>query len=274
MSITVALVGLVVGMLIGLTGVGGGSLLTPILVWMGLPVTAAVGTDLVSNAVTKFVGMIQHHRQRSVAWPWVIALASGGAPAALVGTLVVAFVRGRPDAEAWLKHVLGLALMLATGATLLQTWLGRRDESGHGAERGAEARNGSPANETAAAGPSPRRARPGAATYGLGAATGLFVGLTSVGAGSLVAPVLFLLSPLSPRQVVGTDIASALVVTAVAGAAHAAIGTVDVLLAANLLLGSIPGVWLGSRLTLHVPRKPLRLVISGIMFLTGLRWLT
>lgn len=254
MSITVAFVGLVVGSLIGLTGVGGGSLLTPILVWMGLPVTAAVGTDLVSNAVTKLVGVVQHQRQRSVAWPWVRVLATGGAPAALAGTMIVAFVRGRPDAEAWLKHVLGLALVLATVATLLQSWLGRREDA-----ENPEGSNGG---------------RPGAAIYVLGAVTGLLVGLTSVGAGSLVAPVLLLASRLSPRRIVGTDIASALVVTAVAGAAHAAIGTVDAMLAANLLIGSIPGVWLGSRLTLHVPRRPLRIVVSGVIFLTGLRWLT
>ncbi|MBX6724304.1 MAG: sulfite exporter TauE/SafE family protein, partial [Dactylosporangium sp.] len=86
MSLTIVLVGLAIGTLVGLTGVGGGSLLTPVLVWLGTPVPVAVGTDLVANAATKFFGAVQHERQRSVSWRWVAALAVGGVPAALLGT--------------------------------------------------------------------------------------------------------------------------------------------------------------------------------------------
>ncbi|MBE3590932.1 MAG: sulfite exporter TauE/SafE family protein [Firmicutes bacterium] len=287
MSMTVVLVGLLVGTLVGLTGVGGGSLLTPILIWMGVPVSTSIGTDLVSNAATKLLGLFQHHRQRSVSWRWVFALAVTGVPAALLGTWAVAWLHTRPETDGVLKHILGAALVLATLATVAQGWVRRR------APRGAQAAPGAPAGPGVTAGPSVAApgsqaadadaappldeaaadGRPGRLVYVFGALVGFMVGLTSVGGGALVAPVLFLLSRLSPRRIVGTDIGNAFFLTVAAGAAHAAIGTVNLPLALNLMLGSLPGVWLGSRLTLVVPRRPLRAVISGIVLVTGVRWL-
>lgn len=254
MSLAVAAVGLVVGALVGLTGVGGGSLLTPVLVWLGTPVPAAVGTDLAANGAMKLVGAAVHHRQRTVAWPWARTLALGGVPGAVLGSWLLAGLKADPGWSPLLRHFLGAALVLATLASLAQGLVRRgraRPDEGQAAP-----------------------ARPGFAAFAAGAATGFLVGLTSVGAGSLVAPVLFLLSPLSPREVVGTDIASSLFVTTAAALAHASIGTVKWGLAANLLLGAVPGTWLGSRLALVVPRRPLRWAISGLILAAGLRWLT
>lgn len=255
MSLAVAAVGLVVGVLVGLTGVGGGSLLTPLLVWLGTPVPFAVGTDLAANGAMKLVGAAVHHRQRTVAWPWARALALGGVPGAVAGSWLLASLKGDPGWSPLLRHFLGAALVLATLAALAQGLVQR------GRTRAAAAAEAEPA-------------RPGLAVYAAGAATGFLVGLTSVGAGSLVAPALFLFSPLSPREVVGTDIASSLFVTAAAALAHTAIGTVEWGLAANLLAGALPGAWLGSRLTLVVPRGPLRWAISGLILAAGLRWLS
>ncbi|MBX5477072.1 MAG: sulfite exporter TauE/SafE family protein [Clostridia bacterium] len=256
MSLSVALVGLIVGTLVGLTGVGGGSLLTPILVWMGVPVSTSIGTDLVSNAATKLVGLFQHHRQRSVSWRWVLALSVAGVPAALLGTWAVAWLKDASGTDAVVRHLLGGALVLATVATVAQGWFRQHP---HGSRHAGV--------------PEERPGAPGLAVYAFGGLVGFMVGLTSVGGGALVAPMLLLLSRLAPRQVVGTDIANAFFLTLAAGSAHAAIGTVDFPLALNLLIGSLPGAWLGSRLTLVVPRRPLRAVISGIVFVTGVRWL-
>jgi uncharacterized membrane protein YfcA len=248
LSAGVALGGLLVGALVGLTGVGGGSLVTPALVWLGVPVPTAVGTDLVANAVTKLVGAVQHARQGSVDARWVLALAVPGIPGAVGGSLLVGALRQHPGAQPWLLHLLGGALVLAAGATLL-----------HG-----RARRG---------GPNGGEGRPPRCVAAVGALVGLLLGLTSVGGGSLVAPVLLLTSRLTPRQVVGTETTSALLLAVCAGAAHLAVGTVDVRLVLNLLAGSVPGVWLGSRLTLRVPGHHLRAAVSGLVFVTGVRWL-
>lgn len=243
--LSVALIGLAVGTLVGLTGVGGGSVLTPVLVLLGIPPLTAIGTDLVTNAVTDLFGTVQHHRQGTVSWRWVRTLAVGGVPAAILGSLATGFLLHGLDAQLTLRRILGVALLIATLAALLRR---RR--------------------------PKPNRdAKPPRLAPGLGAALGFLVGLTSVGGGSLVTPVLLGLSPLGPAEIVGTDIATAFLIAAAAGVAHAALGSVDPQLALNLLIGSVPGVWFGSRLTQYVPRRPLRIVVGGLVCLIGIHWL-
>lgn len=247
MSIAIAVVGLFVGILVGLTGVGGGSLLTPILVLIGVPIPAAVGTDLVYNVGTKLTSTLQHWRQGGIDWRWAGAMAAGGVPMAIIGSLAS---NALSKDEALLSHILGAALVLAGLSTVVQEFIrwrrGRREA------------------------PPPPRVSP-LHLVPLGAAVGFLVGLTSIGAGSLVAPALLLWSGLAARRIVGTDVANGLFLTVAAGMAHASIGAVDWHLVLNLVIGSVPGAWLGSRLTVYVPGRPLKAVVSGLVFLSGLK---
>ncbi len=248
----VAGVGLVVGLLVGLTGVGGGSLLTPVLVLVGVPIPTAVGTDLVYNIGTKLTGTIQHFRQHAVDWRWACAIGAGGVPMAVIGSLVAGALR---HDTVLLHHVLGAALVLAAVSTVVQEGvrLVRRRRAGAGVP------------------PAARRPASPLMLVPLGAGIGFLVGLTSIGAGSLVAPALLLWSGLTARRIVGTDVATGLLLTAAAGLAHASVGTVDWHLVLNLLAGSIPGAWLGSRLTVRVPGRPLKTIVAGLVLLSGLR---
>lgn len=255
MSPFIALVGLTVGFLVGLTGVAGGSLLTPILVLIGVPVPTAVGTDLVYNIGTKLMGTFQHWRQGSVDWRWVAALSVGGVPLAVAGSLMSRVVARDRALVGLLPHALGAMLILAalsTGVLEAVRWWRSRSPVGTFA---------------------PPKAVPPSRLVPLGAAIGFLVGLTSIGSGSLIAPALLLWSGLSARHIVGTDIGNALFLTMAAGIAHATMGSVDFHMVLNLLVGSIPGAWIGSRMTLYVPSRPLRTVVSGFVFLSGLHLL-
>jgi uncharacterized protein len=250
-ELLIAGIGLVVGLLVGLTGVGGGSLLTPVLVVVGVPIASAVGTDLVYNIGTKLMGTIQHVRQHAVDWRWAFAVAGGGVPMAVIGSLVAGALR---HDTVLLEHILGGALVLAAVSTIGQEvvrWYQRRRK---GAESAVEPAKVSPLM-----------------LVPLGAAIGFLVGLTSIGAGSLVAPALLLWSGLTARRVVGTDVGTGLFLTAAAGFAHATIGTVNWHLVLNLMVGSVPGAWLGSRLTVVVPGRPLKTAVAGLVFLSGLK---
>lgn len=259
----VAAAGFLVGMLVGLSGVGGGSLLTPVLVLAGVSVPTAVGTDLVYNIGTKLVGTWQHARQRGIDWRWVVPLASGGVPTAIAGSLAAGLAGPGEAATHLLRHVLGATLVLAALGTVAQPAV-RRLVRGSRPSAGAAGR---PANPLSTPSPAPRRSR--LRLLLLGAGIGFLVGLTSVGAGSLVAPALLLWSRLTPRRLVGTDVANGLLLTAAAGLTHLALGTVDLHLVLNLATGSLPGAWIGSRLTLYVPNRPLRALMSGVVLLSG-----
>lgn len=252
MSLTIAVGGLFVGVLIGLVGVGGGSLVTPILVLLGIPVPTAVGTDLVYATGTKLIGAMQHWRQHSVDLHWVTMLCAGGVPGAILGSMLGTVVWARlPGGTHVLKEILGSALVIAALATALQEWLRQKKPR---QERPTE-----PATD-----PSWRLVAP------VGALIGGLLGASSVGGGSLIAPIM-LLAGVAPRRVVGTDISSALLMTAAAGTIHMVAGTVNYQLAFNLMLGSIPGVLIGSRWTVRVPGKPLKVLVSSLVLLSGLR---
>jgi len=250
-SLVIALVGLFVGLLVGLTGVGGGSLLTPMLVLLGVPVPAAVGTDLVYNVGTKLMGTLTHWRQGGIEWRWVAALSAGGVPAAVIGSLVSQALAREAGV---LGHLLGGALILAalgTGVQQVIRWRQRRSDHPDAVP--------------------PHMPVSPAALLPLGVVVGFLVGLTSIGAGALIAPALLVWSNLSGRRVVGTDVANGLLLTAAAGLAHASVGAVEWHLVLNLVLGSIPGAYLGSRLTTYVRSGPLRTVVSGLVLVSGLR---
>jgi uncharacterized protein len=243
--------GFVVGAIVGLTGVGGGSLMTPLLVLLfGVSPATAVGTDLLYAAVTKAGGVAVHARRGHVRWDVVARLAAGSIPGALLTVAVLGAVR--IDHAALSKIVtetLGVALILTAVAILGKNRLQRWGRAAAGARR-------------------ERWIAP--QTVAVGLVLGVLVTLSSVGAGALGVAALFLLYPrLRTVDIVGSDIAHAVPLTLVAGLGHAGLGTVDWTLLGSLLLGSLPGIWLGSTLSARVPETMLRSGLASLLVVIG-----
>ena len=258
MDLLNAVAGLGVGTMVGMTGVGGGALMTPILVLLfGVAPAAAVGTDLWFAAITKMAGGAVHHRRGSVDWGVLRLLSLGSLPTALL-TL------------AWLHHsgigqVKQGLILNALGAVLVLTSLAMIFKQRTHAF-GQAVRGRAPAAF--------KQAQP-ALTVLAGVILGFLVTLTSVGAGALGAVMLVYLYPvrLTPARLVGTDIVHAIPLTLVAGTGHLAMGNVDLALLGGLLLGSIPGVLLGSLLGSKAPEKWLRAAIAMVLALVGIKLL-
>ena len=250
--------GLVIGVLIGLTGMGGGALMTPFLILMGVRPIVAVGTDLFQMMFTKSFGAWQHHRQGTVNYRLVWPLILGSLPGALLGVVLLVVLRDNfgVSMDLFLTRLLGGVLTLVGIALLLRLflrrWYSRRLQSWEGLSLD---RRGS------------------LLLTGLGAAVGLLVGLTSVGSGTLFIVILTVLFRISMRTIVGTDVAHSAILTAGAGLMHLGFGNVDLVLAANILVGSIPGVIVGSRLTVQVPERGLRAVVAFALTVVGLKLL-
>jgi len=245
--------GLCVGFVVGLTGVGGGSLMTPILVLLfGVHPAAAVGTDLLYAAATKSVGTLVHGFNSTVVWRVTGLLALGSAPtAALMILLLRHFGPFGGQASALITNVLGYALLLTAAAMLMR-------ERIH-------------AYAAARAGKLDPTLR-GALTVLTGVALGVFVSLSSVGAGALGVTALILLYPDIPtRNIVGSDIAHAVPLAVVAGFGHWLIGSVDFGILGLLLIGSIPGIVAGSLLSPRLPERWLRPALAGVLILVGAR---
>ncbi len=258
-----ALFGLLVGFLVGLTGVGGGSLMTPFLVLtMGIPAPTAVGTDLVYATVTKVVGSVQHYRQQSVNLQVAVFLGLGSLPASLLGVTTLEWIKANYDEDAVRSIMITIiaATLLLVGASLIFRTFFMRD------------RSASP-TKPIWDGKSRMSLKRRLFTILFGAMGGYLVGLTSIGSGSIMAIILLLLYPLAPAVVVGTDIAHATVLSLVTGLAHASQGNVDWGLAGTLLLGSVPGVLVGSRLAPYIPGKPLRVILACMLIFVGARLL-
>jgi uncharacterized membrane protein YfcA len=250
--------GFAVGFTVGVTGVGGGSLMTPLLVLaFGVAPATAVGTDLLYAAATKVGGTWVHGRRGTVEWKIVGLLATGSLPAAATSVLLLrqlAFDEAR--LRAVLTTVLAVALVLTALVLFAKPWLKRYSEAPGGA---VEALRG-------------RHLR--AATIAAGATLGVLVTLSSVGAGALGAAMLLLLYPrLESARVVGTDIAHAVPLTLIAGLGHAALGTVSYAILGSLLLGSLPGIYLGSHLGVKLPERVLRPVLATMLMAVGGRLL-
>ena len=248
--------GFVVGAIVGLTGVGGGSLMTPLLIFFfGVKPYMAIGTDLLFAAFTKMGGTLSFARQRIVPWRVVGLLSLGSLPASLATIAVLRWV-GPADAQVQsvMTSTLGVALLLTAAATLYKAVRGKQLP-----------RKLSAVDEARAT--TPRH-------WGLpllfGALIGTLVTLTSVGAGAIGVSVLLILYPLLPLpRIVAADIAYAVPLTLVAGLGHASLGSVDWPLLAKLLAGSLPGIWLGSRLTHHTPDRVIRSLLSVLLAWAG-----
>jgi uncharacterized protein len=245
--------GLGVGILVGMTGIGGGSLMTPMLILVfGVQPVTAIGTDLAYAAVTKTVGGWKHLRQKTVDLTLSSWMALGSVPAAIGGVYVLTLLEdwlGR-DFEDAVIAILAGALLLTGTATLVRAFLKRMHER----ERDTIAME--------------RRHKVAAVLLGL--CVGFVLGVTSAGSGALIAVGLILLFRLSPRRVVGTDVFHAAILLWAAGLAHVTAGNVDFGLAGTILLGSVPGVWLGSHWSVRVEPAVLRTTLAVVLIGAGL----
>lgn len=253
MDLVSTLSGFAVGAIVGATGVGGGSLMTPLLVLvMGVSPATAVGTDLLYASLTKAGGAWAHGRRGNVDWRVGALLAAGSVPAA--GATLVALRLLPIGAEQYnqvITWALSVALILTAAALLF------KDRLRAVALRRPVLRAGD-------------GDRSRAATVAVGAVLGVLVTVSSVGAGALGVAALFFLYPgLVAVRVVGTDIAHAVPLTLVAGLGHASMGAVDWGLLGNLLLGSLPGVYLGSAVSRKLPERLLRTLLAAMLVLVG-----
>ena len=256
-SLAFVFAGFVVGLIVGMTGVGGGSLMTPLLIFgFGIKPALAVGTDLLFASGTKFGGLLNFARQRIIPWQVVFSLILGSVPAALVTLAVLHhFGTSNPGVQHAITFTLGIALLLTAAATLYKAIRG-------------PLRHQQQAEETTFI--SPTQAKHPWMPVLFGAVIGMLVTLTSVGAGAIGVTVLMLLYPrLSLPRIVAADIAYAVPLTLVAGLGHASIGTVDWRLLGMLLMGSLPGIWLGSHLVTKVPERFIRSALSVLLAWAG-----
>ncbi|MEO6717995.1 MAG: sulfite exporter TauE/SafE family protein [Novosphingobium sp.] len=250
-----ALAGLLVGILVGMTGVGGGSLMTPLLVLMfGISAQTAVGTDLLYAASTKLVGAGVHGWRATVEWKIVRRLAAGSIPAACATLVVLShFGRINKSAEHVILLILGGMLVLTGCAVFFQRRLIAMALAREPLKPGTA----------------------GASTIVLGAVIGLLVSISSVGAGAIGVTALLMLYPKLPiSRIVGTDIAHAVPLALVSGLGHWLLGDVNLVLLGNLLIGSIPGVIVGSLISTRAPDRLLRPALALVMLASGIKLLT
>ncbi len=244
--------GFAVGAIVGLTGVGGGSLMTPLLVLLfGIHPATAVGTDLLYAAITKAGGTTVHARKGHVDWRITGLLASGSLPAAGLTIWALSYLPKRSEEVTHIISMsLGVALLLTAAAIIFRKNLQRHALS-H-AEDHAHTNLRAPI------------------TVLVGAILGVLVSISSVGAGALGVAVLFYLYPKLPTlRIIGSDVAHAVPLTLVAGVGHWLIGSVDWSLLGSLLLGSLPGIWLGSHASAKVPDRFLRPLLATMLVLIG-----
>ncbi len=242
--------GFAVGAIVGLTGVGGGSLMTPLLVLLfGVNPATAVGTDLLYAAMTKAGGTLAHGRKGHIDWAITGRLAAGSIPAAAITIVILSQLpKGSNTLGHIISHGLGFALLLTAIAILCGRQL-REIASRH---------EDSPLRQCCL----------GKITVAVGALLGVLVTISSVGAGALGVAALFFLYPkLTPVKIVGSDVAHAVPLTLVAGLGHWMLGGVDWSLLGSLLLGSLPGIWIGSHVSAKVPEHILRRLLATMLII-------
>jgi uncharacterized membrane protein YfcA len=245
-------VGFMVGTLIGMTGLGGGVLLLPILIFgLRVPAIMAVGSDALINFFTKVPAGLLHWRKGTVRRGVVLALAAGSIPGSIAGVAYLTHLRTLygTGVNDFIKSAVGFLLIIIPTFLLFQTRI----------------------EERVATRPPTLRSLAGMA--GIGLVAGFLVGITSVGSGSIIMMLLLLCYSYSPKVMVGTDIVHAVLLTGVAGFLHFRVGNVDPSLVASLLIGSIPGGVFGSYLSTRVPVPWLRRILCGLLLATGAKML-
>jgi uncharacterized protein len=244
-----SLAGLLVGVLVGMTGMGGGSLMTPLLILLfGFDPKAAVGTDILHGAVFKSFGAARHRMLGTVHARLALWMLLGSAPLSLVGVEVASQFGDGADES--FQRLIGAALVVCGLGYFAKTLLRRVNVSDAPFLLGS---------------------RDKVIAVVIGATCGFVVGLTSVGSGTFFGLAMLILYPLTAQKIVGTDLTHAAALLWVAGASHLAHGNVDLHAMAWLLLGSIPGVLLGANMSIRVPDRALRLAFASILFLSGLK---
>ena len=245
------LAGATVGLAIGITGVGGGSLMTPMLLAFGFPLHIAVGTDLLYAAITKTGGVVAHGRQKTVRWTLVFRLAMGSIPASAISIYALHHWFDSPEHYAGLiSSSLGITLIFTSAAIIFRDKLSHLASGFNWHER----------TKTIWLMPI------------MGAVLGVLVTISSVGAGAIATALLILLYPtLSSHKVVGTDIAHAVPLTLFAGLGHVILGNVNFLLLIALLVGSLPAVYVGARFARHIPDRVLRPVLASMLLGAGIK---
>ena len=246
--------GLGIGVLVGMTGMGGGSLMTPLLIFIfGISPTTAIGTDIFYSAITKTVGAWRHFRMRTVNMGMVRWLATGSVPGALLGVWVVSILKqhlGEGELDSVVYALLGGTLLMVgiitlTRALILKNLIDEREEF-------------------------EIELRHKVAAVTIGATTGFVIGITSAGSGTVIAILLIAVFRLTPRRVVGTDIFHAAILLWAAGLAHWVGGNVDFGLAGNILIGSVPGVVIGSALSGRAHEAILRTALGLVLIGSGI----
>ncbi len=236
-------------------------MMTPFLLSLGVAAPTAIGTDLVYATITKLTGSVQHYRQRSVNLEVAIFLGLGSIPASLLGVWTLEWIKESFDArmvQSIMVTIIAATLVLVGASLILKAflpekWIMSRRVTWDGASKMSLKRR--------------------LFTVLFGATGGYLVGLTSIGSGSVMAVILLLFYPLTPAIIVGTDIAHAMVLSFVTGFAHILNSNVDFTLAGTLLLGSIPGVLIGSRMAPRLPGRPLTIILAAMLIFVGARLL-
>jgi uncharacterized membrane protein YfcA len=254
MDPAIVLFGLGIGVLVGMTGMGGGSLMTPLLILIfGIQPTTAIGTDIFYSAVTKTVGGWRHFRMKTVNMELVRWLATGSVPAAIAGVALVSWLQGQVGEDRLdelVYAVLGGTLLMVgiitlARALILRSLIEERDR--FDVER-----------------------RHKLAAIAIGATTGFVIGITSAGSGTVIAILLIAVYRLAPKKVVGTDVFHAAILLWAAGIAHWIGGNVDFVLAGNILLGSVPGVVIGAALSDRAPQGFIRTALGIVLVGSGI----
>ncbi|HWW68208.1 MAG TPA: sulfite exporter TauE/SafE family protein [Solirubrobacterales bacterium] len=254
MDPAIVLFGLGIGVLVGMTGMGGGSLMTPLLILIfGIQPTTAIGTDIFYSAITKTVGGWRHFQMKTVNMGLVKWLAIGSVPAAVIGVAIVSLLErqiGEEQLDSLVYAVLGGTLLMVGVVTLaraliLRNLVSERDD--FEIER-----------------------RHKVAAVVIGATTGFVIGITSAGSGTVIAILLIAVFRLAPKKVVGTDVFHAAVLLWAAGIAHWIGGNVDFTLAANILIGSVPGVIIGAALSDKAPQGFIRTALGLVLIGSGI----
>jgi len=254
-----ALGGLIAGIMVGLTGMGGAALVTPMLVLIfGINPAAAVSSDVVASAIMKPVGAIVHIRAKTVHWGLVAWLSAGSIPGVLLGTLIFAKVLNTDEASETIRTWIGWVLVVALAAMIAKNFVSARAKR----LRGEQPMTGTK---------TPVKILP---TVILGFIVGAVVGMTSVGSGSLIVTTLLLLYPLiRPSVLVGTDLTQAVPMLIAGAIAHAGFGEISIAVVVSLLIGQIPGVFLGARLSSRYDGHRLRWLLMVVLAATALKLL-